>query len=352
MRVLALTRYGRLGASSRLRTYQYVDALRQSGLVFDISPLFDDDYVASLYQRRGRVGSVLWSFARRISKLVSATDFDAIWVEKEVLPWVPSLLDLALLPKRLPLVVDYDDAIFHRYDLHRSPVVRALLGRKIDRVMARADLVVAGNDYLRARAEAAGALRVEVVPTVVDLDRYPMSEPRPAGRPIIGWIGTPSTAHYLEMLTPVLQSLAGAFEFDAVAIGARPDQLSGSAFVAKPWSEATEASDMSAFDIGIMPLADTPWELGKCGYKLIQYMALGRPTVASAVGANKQIVSNGESGFLVDSQSGWLVALERLLGDRNLRVSFGRAGRAIVEQRYELKSQTVRLTNLLLGLAQ
>lgn len=347
MRMLALTRYGRLGASSRLRSYQYVDRLAQHGIEVTISPLFDDDYVTELYDRKRRWRTVLASFARRLHRLVGTAEFDAIWLEKEVLPWVPSFVELSLLPRQLPLIVDYDDAVFHRYDLHSSRVVRKLLGRKIDAVMARADLVVAGNDYLGARAKAAGARLVEFIPTVVDLDHYPAPAPSENTRPVIGWIGSPSTAHYLDILKPVLDSLAKRFEFDAVAIGARADQVAGSAFVARPWAESTEAADVGAFDIGVMPLADTPWEQGKCGYKLIQYMALGIPTVASAIGANKQIISHDESGFLVDDSTAWGAALERLLGDRRLRAEFGRAGRAIVEERYELGAQAARLAALL-----
>lgn len=347
MRVLALTRYGRLGASSRLRSYQYVDHLARHGIMVTISPLFDDDYVTELYERRRRRRTVITSFARRLRRLAQITDFDAIWLEKEVLPWVPSFIELTMLPRRLPLIVDYDDAVFHRYDLHPSPLVRWLLGRKIDAVMARSDLVIAGNDYLEARARAAGAPLVEVIPTVVDLDHYPVPDSKRNVRPVIGWIGSPSTAHYLDILKPVLASLAERHEFDAVAIGARPDQVAGSTFVARPWTEPTEAASVGAFDIGVMPLADTPWERGKCGYKLIQYMALGIPTVASAVGANRQIVSHGESGFLVDDSASWAAALERLLKDGHMRTEYGRAGRAIVEERYELKSQSARLAAML-----
>jgi len=349
MKVLALTRYGRLGASSRLRFLQFVEPLARAGITVTPAPLFEDEYVASLYGRRGRIGIVLSSFIRRLIALLRTMEFDVIWVEKEVLPWMPSFIELSLLPKRLPLIVDYDDAVFHRYDLHRSALVRELLGRKIDAVMARAQLVIAGNEYLAARAVAAGAPHVEIVPTVVDLDRYPAPPPRTNVRPIIGWIGSPSTAHYLDILKPTLASLAGHFQFDAVAIGAREDQVVGSAFVAQPWAESTEAADVGRFDIGVMPLTDTPWERGKCGYKLVQYMALGLPTVASAIGANRQIVSDGRSGFLVDDVAAWKEAIGRLLGDQQLRVEFGKAGRKIVEERYELQSQSARLAAMLDG---
>ena len=343
MRLLALTRYGRLGASSRLRTFQYREPLARLGVELDIVPLFGDDYVSAIYGRRGRALLVLKSLVRRLKTLVSSKGHDALWVEKEMLPWLPAFLELALVPSGLALIVDYDDAVFHRYDMHRSSIVRELLGRKLDQVMARADLVVAGNDYLAARARAAGAKRVEIVQTVVDLARYPLLEQPQSDELTIGWIGSPNTAGYLDAVKPVLDELSRTVPLRAIAIGARADQLAGSCFAPVPWSEESEVAELRRIDIGIMPLEDTPWERGKCGYKLIQYMALGLPVVASAVGVNKHIVRHGENGFLAANPGEWRDALARLGMDPALRRSFGAAGRADVEDRYALSVQAPRL---------
>ncbi|WP_290650808.1 glycosyltransferase family 1 protein, partial [Aquisalimonas sp.] len=241
LRVLALTRYGRLGASSRLRTYQYQAPLRAHGIDVRIEPLFRDPYVEALYKRRNRSLHVVASFGRRIAAAWTCRDVDALWVEKEMLPWIPAFVELALLPRQRPLVVDYDDAIFHSYDRHRSGAVRHLLADKIDAVMRRADLVTAGNDYLAERARSAGAPHVELVPTVVDLDHYrPVPAPRD-GQTTVGWIGSPSTAFYLDALKPVMASLSAQHGIRAVAIGARPEQVAGTAFTAEAWAEDTEA---------------------------------------------------------------------------------------------------------------
>jgi glycosyltransferase involved in cell wall biosynthesis len=349
MRVLALTRYGRLGASSRLRTLQYVAPLARAGIELVPAPLFDDSYVDALYRRRSRVRFTLEGYARRIGTLLRRGGYDAVWIEKEALPWLPAFVELGLWPKRLPVVLDYDDAVFHRNDRHASPLVRALLGKKLDHLMARSALVVAGNDYLAERARSAGASHIEIVPTVVDLDRYRAMPRTSSGPPTIGWIGSPATAHYLDIVKPTLERLRAQVEFRAIAIGARPDQLAGSGIEAVAWSEDSEVQSLAACDIGIMPLPDDPWERGKCGYKLIQYMALGIPVVASPVGANRAIVG-ADAGFLPTDEQGWVEALSRLASDPTLRRRLGDAGRSRVTGTYSLAVQAPRLAGLLASL--
>jgi glycosyltransferase involved in cell wall biosynthesis len=279
--------------------------------------------------------------------MLRAGQFDLVWVEKEMLPWVPSWFELGLFPASVPLVVDYDDALFHRYDQHSWPLVRRVLGEKIDAVMRRADLVLAGNDYLAGRARRAGARRVELLPTVVDVSRYAVSERTQGQLLTIGWIGSPSTARYLKLITSVLRDLVASRDVRVVAVGANADQLEGLPVEVRPWSEAGEVEEIQQFDIGIMPLPDEPFERGKCGYKLIQYMACGKPVVASPVGVNREIIEQGINGFLANSHEEWLTALVSLLEDAELRKKMGEAGRKHVEERYSTQQMAPRLASLL-----
>jgi glycosyltransferase involved in cell wall biosynthesis len=348
VKVLALTRYAQLGASSRLRTRQFAKYLEAQGIYLQLEPFFDDAYIKAIYGTDKRSLSVVRHFTRRASVLFRCADADAIWLEKEAFPWLPWVIEGACLPRSIPLIVDYDDAIFHRYDMHTSGMVRALLGKKIDSVMRRADLVLAGNDYLAERARAAQATRVEVIPTVIDLERYTPTEPKPDSAPIvIGWIGSPNTAPYLAQLNRLLSELATRHPISCVAIGARQDQLTGGPFVAKDWSEAEEVELLNALDIGIMPLPDDPWTRGKCGYKLIQYMACSLPVVASPVGANNEIVRDGENGFLASTDQEWSEALIQLILDQKLRRRMGIAGRTRVESEFSLQFQAPHLEQLL-----
>lgn len=352
MRLLMLPRYGPLGASSRVRMYQYIPMLQQSGVEVTVSPLFGDDYVRALYAGKRAITAILGGYVRRIARLARGGAFEVVWIEKELLPWLPASADS--IRGRALLALDYDDAVFHRYDQHANALVRRFLGRRIDKVMAGADLVTSGNDYLSERARRAGCPQVEALPTVVDLQRYAMRTPDGgSGGPLrIGWIGSPATAHYLHRVAPAIARLAQSHAIEAVAVGARPDQVLNTPFRAVPWAEDSEASQVASFDIGIMPLPDEPWERGKCGYKLIQYMACGLPVVASAVGVNKEIVVPGQHGLLVEDDAQWFECLQQLIRDPQGRQRMGRAGRERVEQWYSLQAQAPRLVAMLEGLAR
>lgn len=346
--LLILPRYGALGASSRLRMLQYEGALRAEGCQVDVAPLLDDAYVAGLYAGNVAAWPVVRSYLQRLRTLLSRRHYDVIWVEKELFPWLPSPLELALIPRRTALVVDYDDAVFHRYDEHRSALVRQVLGRKIDAVMRRANVVTAGNAYLAQRARDAGCVRVEWLPTVINLDRYPAGlAAKPAGPLVVGWIGSPSTAGYLQMVTPALTELTRTQALRCVAIGARADQVAGTPFEAWLWTEDTEVVLLRQLDIGIMPLPDAPWERGKCGYKLIQYMACSLPVVASPVGVNRDIVRHGENGYLATTPREWFDALSALALDPVRRTTMGAQGRRQVEDVYCLQVQAPRLIAML-----
>ncbi|CAD5370703.1 Glycosyltransferase [Rubrivivax sp. A210] len=349
MNLLVLPRFDRLGASSRLRMLQFLPQLQAQGLHCRVNPLIDDELLRRKYAGAGYgTLTLLRAYLRRSIALLGRRGQELLWIEKEALPWLPAWLELTLM--RRPYVLDFDDAIFHNYDRHGSAWVRRLFGRRVDKLMARAHLVVVGNEYLGDRARAAGARWVETLPTVVDLDRYPARAPRAPEDPgplRIVWIGSPSTGQYLSLLAAPLASLATRHRFVLRVIGAHPVDLPGVPVEALPWSAETEAQAIGDCDIGVMPLFDSPWERGKCAYKLIQYMACGLPTVASAIGANVNVTVQGETGFLVSSATEWAVALERLIVDPALRDRLGAAGRNRVARDYSLQAVGPRLGELL-----
>lgn len=347
MNVLALTKYGPLGASSRVRTLQYVPHLQAAGLEVTVRSLLDDAYLTRRYAaERSGLLFLLRSYVRRIGEALRAGRYDVVWVEKELMPWMPGFLERGLLAGT-PYVLDYDDAIFHTYDQDSRPVVRRLLGHKIDRVMRGAALVVAGNEYLAARAVEADAKRVEVVPSVIDLDRYGAVTPLPAGPFTIGWIGSPGSERLLETVRDALSQASRNPGTRVVLVGASEGALTGVPHERWAWSEATEVQQMQQFHVGIMPLADTPWERGKCGFKLIQCMGAGRPVIASPVGVNTTIVESGRNGFLAQASHEWMAAFDRLRADPALSYAMGVAGRCRVEQEYSLGVTAPRMNALL-----
>jgi glycosyltransferase involved in cell wall biosynthesis len=340
MMIDALTRYGDLGASSRVRWAMYERPLVRlaPSLRLARQALLDDGYLRRKYAGAAVARDALAGYVRRACWLATRSAPVVRWVEKELWPFGPAWLERLVLARR-PYVIDLDDAIFHNYDLHRLRLVRSLYGRKIDRLLAGAALVTAGNEYLADRARAAGARRVEILPTVVDLDLYPRAHAlRPArapGEPLsVGWIGSPATQRYLQLLGAPLERLAREHPVRLLVIGGRGVRLQGVEVIEVPWSQEGEVAAIGRIDVGVMPLADTPWEQGKCGYKLIQYMACGVPVVGSTVGINASLVTPGVNGSLARDAEEWSLALARLARDPALRAALGDAGRRRVEERY------------------
>ncbi len=190
--------------------------------------------------------------------------------------------------------------------------------------------------------------RVETLPTVVDVERYrPGLREKAADGFTIGWIGSPSTAQYVTEIQTALHRFFEGHGGRMVMVGSGFVALSGVPLEVHSWSEARELEELTDFDVGIMPLPDTPWTRGKCGFKLVQYMAMGLPVVASPVGVNATLVEHGVDGFLASSSADWLNALVTLAEDRSLRTTMGDSGRMKVERQYSLQSTAPRLVALL-----
>ncbi|MDZ4042089.1 MAG: glycosyltransferase family 4 protein [Eubacteriales bacterium] len=348
MKILLLSRYGRLGASSRVRSYQYIPYLELHGMKVTVGPLLEDAYIQDLYaDKRKRVGAIFYAYLRRLGYLFRSHQFDLLWIEKELFPWLPALAETLLDHLSIPYVVDYDDAVFHRYDIHPKAIVRSILGRKIDAIMRRAAIVIVGNDYLAERARRAGAKRVEYLPTVVDLEGYHTTPKSNSTVFTIGWIGSPATCHYLKLIASPLRDICSVYNARLVLIGAEKVDLPGVPIEYVAWSEATEVQEMQRFDVGVMPLVDEPWERGKCGFKLIQYMACGRPVVGSPIGVNKQIIEHGVNGFQANTNKEWVDAMQLLRKDAELREKMGECGRKLVEESYCIQVTAPKLVSLL-----
>jgi glycosyltransferase involved in cell wall biosynthesis len=348
MKILLLSRYSRVGASSRVRFYQYLPYLEAEGIHATVANLLEDDYVRDLYLgRRRRFGDITSAYIRRLRHLLKSSSFDLVWLEYEIFPWLPAWAETVLSKSGIPYVVDYDDAVFHRYNMHPSAMVRGLLGGKIDAVMRRAALVTVGNEYLGDYARRAGARRVEYIPSVVDLERYHLTlQPE---NPVftIGWIGTPATEKYLHLVHRALREVCKDGSARLVLVGSNQAELDGLPAEIHTWSEKTEAAEIQGFDVGIMPMPDEAWAKGKCGYKLIQYMACARPVIASPVGVAQRMIEDGKNGFLAASAADWVKAFRILREDRGLKERMGKAGRSKVERHYSIQATAPLLISLL-----
>lgn len=321
-----------------------------------VNTLLDEEYLETLYRvgKKPRLRSCLL-YLRRLIKFLTFFKYDLVWIEYEVFPYMPAVAERLLRLFRKPYVVDYDDAVFHNYDRSGNGLIRVLLGNKIDVVMRNSACVVAGNEYLATRARKAGARRIELVPTVVDSERYQFWESDPTTRPIIGWIGSPSTQGYVVDIRNALTKACDETGARLLLVGATDSvrqQLPGIPVDVVRWTEESEATLVAQMDVGIMPLEDGPWEKGKCGYKLIQYMACGVPVVASPVGVNVEIVNENHCGQLAESVTEWAEALTGILSSRPRQSELGLAGRKAVEQKYSLQVQAPVLAGILRSVAK
>jgi glycosyltransferase involved in cell wall biosynthesis len=345
MRICALTLYGPLAASTRQRFLQYAPHLKHAGIAMEVIPLLGDAYVANIGSgRKADFKHLIATYAKRIHMLLTRRDFDLLWVHIELFPYLPFIFErLAFVPK-VPIVVDMDDAFFHRYDNHPNSAVRRMLGNKFASLFSRVAGCTAGNAYLNDYMSRYCDNTI-ILPTVVDTNVYKPAEHEADSneRPIIGWLGSPTTWQNVEPIVPVILKCDADFH----VIGANGGAAIGSGITSIAWSEASEVPELQRMDIGIMPLIDLPFQRGKCGYKLIQYMACGIPVVASPVGVNSEIVAHGKNGFVASSDAEWADALGILLSNGDLRQEMGKIGRLIIEERYSLKVQHARLANFL-----
>lgn len=347
--LLMLTRHSRMGSSSRLRMLEYRPYLEAAGFRVSVSSFFDDEYLHRLaVGTRMRFSDAASGFLRRLSGVIAARHYDVVWIEKELFPFLPGAFESVLRTLETNYVVDYDDATFHRYDLNNSRIVRWLLRKKLHPLIRSARLVTVGNLYLADYTRRIGAREVVVIPTVVDLAKYPRVRKRKHDEFRIGWIGSPSTTKYLSLVHVPLETLAAEMPLRLVTIGAGTLPDIHVPIEKHAWSEETEARLLSDLDVGIMPLTDSPWERGKCGFKLLQYMACQLPVIASPVGVNPAIIGD-DCGFLANANEDWVKALRDLRLDSNLRRSMAQAGRHRVERDYSLQGTAPHVVQAMRG---
>ena len=247
-------------------------------------------------------------------------------------------LQLALLHRANPRIIfDFDDAVMFREQKFLKPLSGKSF-QKFLRTVNHCAAVVAGNDFLAGFASACGS-RVLVLPTAIDVGKYQLKTFSDGQGLTIGWMGLSDGLPYLELIQPALVQLSERFPgLKLKVISDKPLELDGVVVENEIWRPETEQAHLASFDIGIMPLWDSLWTRGKCGYKILQYMGVGTAVVASAVGANNQIIVHGENGFLARTEDDWMQSIATLVESAELRKNFGLRGRELIERSYSLEA--------------
>jgi glycosyltransferase involved in cell wall biosynthesis len=344
IKLLGLSLYGSQAASTRYRLTQYVPGLRQQGIDLEVKALLGDRYLQKSFAgEKYSSWNLVSDYIERVALLFSQGNYDLAIVNAELFPLLPGIIESRLL--RIPYIYDFDDAFFLKYRLDRFKKVSFLLRDKFNPVVSRAAAVMAGNHFLEDYAKQWNQA-TQLLPTVVDTDRYTPVPCKRADVFTVGWIGSPSTSVYLSEMALPLEQLGREGPVRFLVVGGYSPAIPGVDVVNMPWSESTEVGIINSFDVGVMPLFNDEWARGKCAFKLIQYMACGVPVVASPVGANTDVV-NSECGFMAATAQEWMDALRMLRDHPSKRAELGRTGRERVVQNYSLHRNLPVLANVI-----
>lgn len=350
IQVAALTS-GRYVPSSRFRIRQHIQPLSGHGVVVrEYCPSIAKNATLSFLPPRMRIRHVPpvipLVFALEVAKFCSVLPgvlgsrrADVVWLERGLYAGLPTLESML----RKPLVLDVDDAVWH---------ARPFGELQMKRTAERATMIVAGNSHL---AEWFGRFNknIVIVPTAIDVDTF-IPIRRNEDQPFtLGWTGTSGNFKYLYRINKVLKDF---FDYarDArmlVVADKFPYKLNVPLDKLEyvKWSEANEVAMVQKMDVGLMPLADDSWTRGKCSFKMLQYMACGKPVVVSPVGMNAEVLEKGSMGFGPTSEQDWLSALVELYKDRELGLSLGQNGRLVTERDYSITVISKNLSDIFLN---
>lgn len=337
--------------SQRFRFAQYLSALDEAGVKYECHSFLTDHAWSILYQP-GRFFrkflSIANGFRRRLLLLPKLKHFDYVFIHREAAPMGPPLLEFYITRiARKKVIYDFDDAIWLP-NFSESNRFFAFLKRYANSIntMKWAWKVSCGNQYLCDFAARCNA-RVVYNPTTIDTENYHNRvKEQEGGRFVIGWTGSHSTTRYLAQLVPVLQRLESEFEFDFVVIADRQPDIQLKSLIFRRWKKESEIDDLLTFSVGVMPLEEDPWSKGKCGFKALQYMALGIPALVSPVGVNTRIVDHEVNGFICRSEKDWEQALRKLMSDEALLKRLSTATREKIISHYSVLSNKENFLSL------
>lgn len=327
MKLIVYSRHQRLGASSRYRSIQYFPILEQFGIEVVHRPFFTDNYLTKKANKTVRAFEIARAYiARFMSLLRESRQYNTVFFEKELLPFTPHWIEVFFLKRFGASIIDFDDAIWHAYDRSRWRLIRKIGASKFPALVKQCNLTIAGSHYLQKQCNDWMATECLFIPTSIPNAKYFGQGLAQEKNADVVWIGSDSTLQYLDAIMPALGRIAESFKISVRVIGpSRPGDRQYPSFVQYiPWSEKTEVDLLATSRVGIMPLPDEPFERGKCAFKLIQYMGVGIPFIASPVGENKFLCSANLGGISAESESEWIDAITRLLQSESTREQMGK----------------------------
>jgi len=327
--------------SQRFRVELFLPKLKTEEYSFKLLTFLDKNAWDILYKPGNRLLKALGTvkgFFRRIDHLFQSVKADYIFIHREATPLGPPFFEWLLTKGlRKKIIYEYDDAIWipgGEEISFRKKWLKATW--KIKYIIKWSYKVAAGNKFLCDYARQYSS-SVFLIPTVVDTmhGHFKQRDQKQGNKIVVGWTGTHTTLHNLEVIEGVIPELKKEIDFDFYVISNKQPQWSFD-FIYKQWELETEQEDLLKMHIGIMPAKQGPWFEGKCGFKLIQYHACGIPAVASPIEVNKLITLHDKTGFIATNKDEWKKYLKRLISDASMRSEMGKAGREHIEKNYSL----------------
>lgn len=337
--------------SQRFRIELYKELMAKNGIEYHFQPFISAKYAPYLY-REGytvkKVLAVMTGFLHRFIGLLRYMHMDYVFVQREASPVGPPVFEWCyakLLRKKL--IYDFDDAIWLNNVTESNKAAGYIKCYwKVKQICKWAHKVSVGNEFLGSYAKQFNR-NVVYNPTCVDTEnRYNKIANQRTSNITIGWTGSHSTLQFLEQAVPALQQLEQTYSFRFLVICDKAPQFKLRSLEFIPWKKETEIEDLLQINIGIMPSKNDAWNEGKCGFKIIQYLSLGIPAVASPVGVNKRIIDHGSNGFICATEEDWVQSLSQLLQDENMRIALGEAGRKKMKEEYSVASNATNFLSL------
>jgi len=326
--------------SQRFRMEIYEPYLRREGISYSIVPFMDISTSQKLYKSGGNLNKAwgtLKGYLRRLKViLIDIHRYEFVFITRQAAPLGPPIFEFIISKIwRKKMIFDFDDALWiPRTSIENKFAEWLKCSWKIKYICKWSYKVTAGNQFLFDYASKYNN-KVLLLPTTVDLDRqHNMIKTHHFGKVVVGWTGSHSTLCFLEPIISLINQLQKELDFTLLVIcNKRPDfDLKDWQYI--EWSEEREIEDLLKMDIGIMPLTQDKWSLGKCGFKIIQYLSLGIPAIASPVGVNNVIIEDGKNSFLCSSKEDWRNSLSTLIHNHELRKKMGEEGKKKIIAEY------------------
>lgn len=349
LRVLFFAYRPELNATSRYRVYKLIPHLEKAGIECIVCPPFSSKLYLRLINKPSKammVVMMLVSFFNRVIQLRHLARCDVVVIQQELLRFFDPFLEYLVKFSKKKIIFDFDDANFALHQLANSKPSRFYDYSKTAKIIKMSDYVLAGSEYLKDYAMQITD-KVAKVPTSVDFERYTLKD-FDGEKPVIGWMGTSSTLKYLEPMRAVFSQLREEGKnFSVKIVCNQPFEFNCIETIYKKWKLEDEIADLKSFDIGIMPITDDQYARAKCGFKAIQYMAVGVPAVCSAVGENLIIAKDNNGCLMVENQQQWVDNLSLLIDDSQLRKTLGHQARKMIEAKYNIAKNCSKIIEII-----